>query len=62
MWLNKKTKMMLTNVIYLNRKFCLLNLFYFLKNNFDFEDLRRCERKEGEKRDGDYFEIQVPLI
>lgn len=37
---------------------CLLILIF---NNFDFEDLRKCERKEGDKRDGDYFEIQVPF-
>lgn len=39
-----------------------LIVFFFLYN-FCFADLRRCDQRDvQERRDGDYFEIQVLLL
>lgn len=38
-------------------------IVFFLLYNFCFADLRRCDQRDvQERRDGDYFEIQVLLL
>lgn len=41
----------------------IVKLIVFFIYNFCFADLRRCDQRDvQERRDGDYFEIQVLLL